>query len=98
MNTPTTGVDGALTPEKIAEKTAVGGEKPTDAVARYAVRLGDDALILAQRLGGWIAHAPELEEDVALANVERGPRCCPAERPCGVAYVSRNGHCRVVHL
>jgi ring-1,2-phenylacetyl-CoA epoxidase subunit PaaC len=69
VNTPTTGVDGALTPEKIAETTAVGGEKPTDAVARYAMRLGDDALILAQRLGAWIAHAPELEEDVALANI-----------------------------
>jgi ring-1,2-phenylacetyl-CoA epoxidase subunit PaaC len=69
VNTPTTGVDGALTPEKIAGRMAVGGEKPSDAVARYAVRLGDDALILAQRLGAWIAHAPELEEDVALANI-----------------------------
>ena len=69
MNTPATGVDGALTPEKIAARIAGAGEKPTDAVARYAVRLGDDALILAQRLGAWIAHAPELEEDVALANI-----------------------------
>jgi ring-1,2-phenylacetyl-CoA epoxidase subunit PaaC len=39
-----------------------------DAVA-YAVRLGDDALILAHRLGEWIARAPQLEEDVALANI-----------------------------
>jgi ring-1,2-phenylacetyl-CoA epoxidase subunit PaaC len=38
-------------------------------VATYALRLGDDALILAQRLGGWIARAPQLEEDVALANI-----------------------------
>ncbi len=30
---------------------------------------GDDALILAQQLGAWIARAPELEEDVALANI-----------------------------
>ncbi|MEO7374590.1 MAG: 1,2-phenylacetyl-CoA epoxidase subunit PaaC [Terrimesophilobacter sp.] len=71
MNTPpvntrtTGGVDTALTPEKIA----VTGDKPADAVARYALRLGDDALILAQRLGAWIARAPELEEDVALANI-----------------------------
>ena len=28
-------------------------------VAAYALGLGDDALMLAQRLGEWIAHAPE---------------------------------------
>jgi ring-1,2-phenylacetyl-CoA epoxidase subunit PaaC len=39
------------------------------AVATYALRLGDDALVLAQRLGEWIANAPQLEEDVALANI-----------------------------
>ena len=45
-------------------------EKPeTDAVARYALGLGDDALVLAQRLGEWISNAPELEEDVALGNI-----------------------------
>jgi ring-1,2-phenylacetyl-CoA epoxidase subunit PaaC len=38
-------------------------------VAQYALRLGDDALILAQRLGEWAANAPELEEDVALTNI-----------------------------
>jgi len=38
-------------------------------LARYALCLGDDALIMAQRLGEWIAAAPQLEEDVALANV-----------------------------
>jgi len=38
-------------------------------VAVYALRLGDDALVLSQRLGGWIASAPQLEEDVALANI-----------------------------
>jgi len=31
--------------------------------------LGDDALVMAQRLGGWCARAPEMEEDVALANI-----------------------------
>lgn len=41
----------------------------TPAVAEYALWLGDDALILSQQLGGWIAHAPELEEDVALGNI-----------------------------
>ncbi|MDQ1604044.1 MAG: ring,2-phenylacetyl-CoA epoxidase subunit PaaC [Actinomycetota bacterium] len=38
-------------------------------VATYALRLGDDALVLAQRLGEWVANAPQLEEDVALANI-----------------------------
>jgi ring-1,2-phenylacetyl-CoA epoxidase subunit PaaC len=37
--------------------------------AAYALTLGDDALILAQRLGEWVAHAPQIEEDVALANI-----------------------------
>ena len=41
----------------------------TPALATYALRLGDDALVLAQRLGGWITRAPQLEEDVALANI-----------------------------
>jgi ring-1,2-phenylacetyl-CoA epoxidase subunit PaaC len=35
----------------------------------YALRLGDDSLVLAQRLGEWAAKAPELEEDVALTNI-----------------------------
>ena len=35
----------------------------------YAQRLGDDALVLAQRLGEWSSRAPELEEDVALTNI-----------------------------
>jgi ring-1,2-phenylacetyl-CoA epoxidase subunit PaaC len=38
-------------------------------VQRYAIRLGDDALILGHRLSEWSARAPFLEEDVALANV-----------------------------
>lgn len=41
----------------------------TPDVAEYALRLGDDALVLAQQLGMWIARAPELEEDVALGNI-----------------------------
>jgi len=35
----------------------------------YTLGLGDDALVSAQRLGWWISRAPELEEDVALANI-----------------------------
>jgi ring-1,2-phenylacetyl-CoA epoxidase subunit PaaC len=35
----------------------------------YTLRLGDDALIAAQRTAEWIAAAPQLEEDVALGNI-----------------------------
>ncbi len=38
-------------------------------LVEYSLRLGDDALILSQRLGEWVTRAPELEEDVALANI-----------------------------
>jgi ring-1,2-phenylacetyl-CoA epoxidase subunit PaaC len=38
-------------------------------LATYALRLGDDALVMAQRMGEWIANAPQLEEDVALGNI-----------------------------
>ena len=55
----------ALRPEDIV---AAGLKAPAD-VAEYALRLGDDSLILAQRLGWWISRAPELEEDVALGNI-----------------------------
>jgi ring-1,2-phenylacetyl-CoA epoxidase subunit PaaC len=40
----------------------------TDA-AVYALRLGDDALVLAQRLSEWSARAHDLEEDLALTNI-----------------------------
>lgn len=55
----------ALRPEDIAVSEVV----PSAAVAQYALGLGDDALVLAQRLGWWISRAPELEEDVALGNI-----------------------------
>ncbi|MEU4477004.1 1,2-phenylacetyl-CoA epoxidase subunit PaaC [Micromonospora sp. NPDC023966] len=35
----------------------------------FTLALGDDALIAAQRLGEWTSRAPEMEEDVALANI-----------------------------
>lgn len=38
-------------------------------VSAYALALGDDALILSQRCAEWVTRAPELEEDVALANI-----------------------------
>lgn len=35
----------------------------------YSIALGDDALILGQRLAEWVSNAPSLEEELALANV-----------------------------
>jgi ring-1,2-phenylacetyl-CoA epoxidase subunit PaaC len=40
-----------------------------DALFRYVLRLADTSLVLGQRLGEWIGHAPALEEDLALANL-----------------------------
>jgi ring-1,2-phenylacetyl-CoA epoxidase subunit PaaC len=39
------------------------------ALVDYVTAIGDDALISAQRMGEWIASAPQLEEDVALGNI-----------------------------
>lgn len=35
----------------------------------YALRLGDDALVLGHRLSEWTGRGPTLEEDIALANL-----------------------------
>lgn len=35
----------------------------------WILQLGDDALVLAQRLTEWCSHGPELEEDIALSNI-----------------------------
>ena len=62
--------------EKRAEKApdrgafdapATGEHDP--AVVDYCQRLGDDALILGQRLSEWCGHAPALEVDLSLANL-----------------------------
>lgn len=40
--------------------------KPLDA---YVLSVGDDALISSHRLSEWLTRAPDLEEEVALANI-----------------------------
>ena len=52
-----------------AEEIGASGVTASEDVANYALYLGDDALMLAQRLGWWISRAPELEEDIALGNI-----------------------------
>lgn len=70
--TPRTDLHGDVTVDRVqlsAELAGAGGRAASLDVAEYALWLGDDALILSQQLGAWIARAPELEEDVALGNI-----------------------------
>jgi ring-1,2-phenylacetyl-CoA epoxidase subunit PaaC len=39
------------------------------ALATYCLMLGDDALISSHRLSQWASNAPDLEDDIALANI-----------------------------
>ncbi|SDO71298.1 1,2-phenylacetyl-CoA epoxidase subunit PaaC [Geodermatophilus sp. DSM 45219] len=50
------------------DTTVPDGVDPAD-LGTYCLMLGDDALVLAQRLTQWVTAAPELEEEVAVANV-----------------------------
>src|SRR4028118_754650 len=43
--------------------------EPDAARFDYLLRLGDDSLILGQRLGEWCGHAPALEVDLSLTNL-----------------------------
>lgn len=36
---------------------------------QYLLQLGDNALILSQRLGEWCGHGPVLEQDIAMTNI-----------------------------
>jgi ring-1,2-phenylacetyl-CoA epoxidase subunit PaaC len=49
------------------DTTVPDGIDPAD-LGAYCLMLGDDALVLCQRLTQWVTAAPELEEEVALAN------------------------------
>ena len=50
------------------DTTVPDGIDPAD-LGAYCLMLGDDALVLAQRLTQWVTAAPELEEEVAVANI-----------------------------
>lgn len=67
-----TDVHGDVSVDEISlsqELSGTGAVAASADIAEYALRLGDDALILSQQLGAWISRAPELEEDVALGNI-----------------------------
>lgn len=40
-----------------------------EALFEFLLRIGDNGLVLAQRLGEWCGHAHQLESDIALTNV-----------------------------
>ena len=50
------------------DTTVPAGVDPTE-LGEYCLMVGDDALVLAQRLTQWVTASPELEEEVAVANV-----------------------------
>jgi ring-1,2-phenylacetyl-CoA epoxidase subunit PaaC len=58
----------ASTPDRGAFDAATAGDHDP-AIVDYCQRLGDDALILGQRLSEWCGHAPVLEVDLSLANI-----------------------------
>jgi ring-1,2-phenylacetyl-CoA epoxidase subunit PaaC len=49
--------------------TSVPEQLDPDALARWCIALGDDALIYSHRLQQWVARLPELEEETAVANI-----------------------------
>lgn len=57
----------------VTEAAEIGAPVPdgivADDLATYCLMLADDTLIASQRLAGWTTRAPELEEEVALANI-----------------------------
>ncbi len=49
--------------------TTVPDDVDPNALAAYCLMLGDDALVASHRLSEWCSRAPDLEEDIALANI-----------------------------
>ena len=49
--------------------TSVPSGMDAEQLAAYCLMLGDDALIFSHRLQEWCTNAPELEDEVAIANI-----------------------------
>jgi ring-1,2-phenylacetyl-CoA epoxidase subunit PaaC len=49
--------------------TAVPSDVDRSALATYCLMLGDDALVLSHRLQQWVTRAPEIEDELAIANI-----------------------------
>ena len=69
---PTVQPDDVTTAEKVPHGGSFDAGKAITvqpALFDYMLRLGDDSLILGQRLTEWCGHAPALEIDLSLANI-----------------------------
>jgi ring-1,2-phenylacetyl-CoA epoxidase subunit PaaC len=64
---PPIDLPSGATGEGVFDAPAAGGE--VSALFDYVLRLGDDSLILGQRLSEWCGHAPSVEVDLSLANM-----------------------------
>ena len=93
---PLTGVD-----------TTVPADVDAADLAIYCLMLGDDALVMSHRLQQWCTNAPELEDEVALANIALDllgqarlllARAAAADSPAGIpaARARRRGRVRVL--
>jgi ring-1,2-phenylacetyl-CoA epoxidase subunit PaaC len=49
--------------------TAVPGDVDRADLVAYCLMLGDDALVMSHRLQQWVTRAPELEDELAIANI-----------------------------
>src|SRR3954453_355659 len=49
--------------------TAVPDDVDRAALVTYCLMLGDDALVMSHRLQQWVTRAPELEDELAIANI-----------------------------
>ncbi len=69
---PTISPEDVRTAERAPHYGAIGEMRAVEwhpAHFDYLLRLGDDSLILAQRLAEWCGHAPSVEVDLSLANM-----------------------------
>jgi ring-1,2-phenylacetyl-CoA epoxidase subunit PaaC len=66
---------GSAAPDQQGDDLASGVAAPVPdgvdagALAAYSLMLADDALVYSHRLSEWAGTAPDLEEDIALANI-----------------------------
>src|SRR3954467_9938018 len=49
--------------------TAVPSDVDRADLAAYCLMLGDDALVMSHRLQQWVTRSPELEDELAIANI-----------------------------
>jgi len=123
----TSGIEETTMSEHLPDQQVIVGDDPAETARRVAgvatytplypptidglLRMGDDALIMTQRLLGWSYQAPVLEEDIALSNTAldllgqarmiysyAGSLMDPRKSEDDLAYWRRDLEFRCVHL